>query len=281
MPLAFWWRRALRASHAPKRLKDGHVIDSSNGVDAPCERRHQGWRDRRRRPLDAPPMWRAARRPPITGDQPPNVDCWVDTCWIGRWPIEIRAQQAHKGISRAFRGEPSAAKIGEVAISQMKSGECGEPHRNRTYNPQTKNDRRAAADRPARIFNLRLDPRPLIPVDTCVSLDITPSYCGPCAAGVKIAFIVEPVGINGKSQVCVCHSRSKPSNGNLSGGRSRERLASNGHARPGQRANHRGFLYLRSLYVSSDRTIFKGSVSPVTRNGPTLPLSCLRCASSQ
>ena len=23
--------------------------------------------------------------------------------WIGRWPIEIRAQQVHNGISRAFR----------------------------------------------------------------------------------------------------------------------------------------------------------------------------------
>jgi len=26
---------ALRASRAPKRLKDGHVIDSRNGIDAP------------------------------------------------------------------------------------------------------------------------------------------------------------------------------------------------------------------------------------------------------
>ena len=32
------------------------------------------------------------------------------------------------GSVERFGREPSAAKIGEVAISQMKSGECGEPH---------------------------------------------------------------------------------------------------------------------------------------------------------
>ena len=32
------------------------------------------------------------------------------------------------GSVERFGREPSAARIGEVQISQMKSGECGEPH---------------------------------------------------------------------------------------------------------------------------------------------------------